>query len=211
MSLFTKRDRYIAKSLAKSMFHVFSFILVFGITFIIYGGQTLQKISKNLRNYLHYRNIEYSYNDIKQKILEMNGFQFEKFCGKLYEQLGYKVEYTDQNNDYGRDLILNNSTFVECKHYTGDNYVGREICQKLIGSMESFNITEGIVITTGHIHQNAFEYANRLTNKNIDFVNFNDIMNMVDNIEPTKIPLMIESCFVSEQDNFKTIFKEIYE
>jgi restriction system protein len=142
----------------------------------------------------------------------MSGFQFEKFCGKLFEALGHKVEYTPDSNDYGRDLILNDNTFVECKHYTGDSLqIGRVICEKLIGSMEAFNITEGIIMTTGQIHQNAYEYADRLLNKHLSFIKLEDIMEMIDKIEPVKISLMIESSFSYPEEKFTTILKEIYE
>jgi len=91
--------------------------------------------------------------------------------------MGHKAKRTQSGNDYGRDCIIDNNTFVECKHYTGNNFqIGREICQKLIGSMEYFNITRGIIFTTGKIHNNAYEYAKGLKYKSLEFVNLDDII-----------------------------------
>ena len=85
--------------------------------------------------------------------------QFEVFICELFHQPGFKSQVTPSGNDYGRDVILNDNIFVECKHYGEDNYVGREICQKLLGSVQMFKAKKGIIVTTGPYNRNAYEVA----------------------------------------------------
>ncbi|WP_283705259.1 restriction endonuclease [Clostridium perfringens] len=66
---------------------------------------------------------------------------------------------TQETGDYGRDLIINNSIYVECKKFDENNSVGRPILQKLLGAMDMFNIEKGIVITTGKYSNTAKEAA----------------------------------------------------
>lgn len=92
----------------------------------------------------------------------LTGFEFEDFCASLFHAMGYKnVVKTPNVNDEGRDLILTSDKgekiFVEAKRYE-DKTIGREILQKLTGSMVGFGVKKGIVITTGTIHHNAWDY-----------------------------------------------------
>lgn len=51
--------------------------------------------------------------------------------------------------------------------------IGREICQKLLGAVESDNMKKGIVFTNGKIHNNEsemFAKTNRLELWNIDTI-----------------------------------------
>ncbi|MBU2718345.1 hypothetical protein HF563_02860, partial [Acidithiobacillus ferridurans] len=49
--------------------------------------------------------------------------QFEKYCGILLNDNGWRVEYTATTGDYGADIIaIKNGVkmVVQCKHYTGN-------------------------------------------------------------------------------------------
>lgn len=135
--------------------------------------------------------------DLKYKIKQMEGREFEYFCEWLFKNIGKyrKVTLTPAANDEGRDLILvdkNNETiYVECKRYTEDATVtedfmiGRVICQKLVGAMVVDNIEQGVIITTGNIHRNAWNYIVKLeknTDINIEIIALDDILRMVEEI-----------------------------
>jgi len=193
---FTRRN----KRTIRLAFKMIAMIISFAVTVLIFNFNMIRKIIKYARNYSHFRKIDYTFIKIQRMVLQMDGFQFEVFCKELYKALGYKVKRTPPTCDYGRDLILNDKIFVECKHYTGNSQVGREICQKLIGSMEAFNISEGIVITTGKVHSNAYEYASRLKHKHLQLVTLNDIMHMISKIEASKIPHIMECAFAPQDE-----------
>lgn len=128
---------------------------------------------------------------ILQELKVMDGREFEFFCSKLFWNYGYKVSVTKATNDEGKDLILNKKIYVECKCWNEDKgTIGREILQKLVGSMVSDKITKGICITTSYFHKNAFEYRNKLnknTNIELKLYDINDIKTMLKNLERTKI------------------------
>lgn len=113
--------------------------------------------------------------------------EFEKFCGELYKKLGYKVTVMPEGPDGGKDVIAidksNNKIYIECKRYHPKNglIVGREICQKLIGSCAMDSVDRAIVFTTGKINSNAYNYQRELNNKGkfkLELVNYDKIYNL---------------------------------
>jgi len=118
----------------------------------------------------------------KENIDRLTGLQFEGFCQWLFQDNPqYKnVELTPFGNDGGVDLILTNTDdekiYVECKRYnsqftleneaevkeSGELFIGRVICQKLVGAMMANNIKKGIIVTTGSVSPNALEYIRKL-------------------------------------------------
>ena len=50
---------------------------------------------------------------------------------------------------------------MECKHYLKE-MIGRERCQKLIGAAVGDDIKRTVLFTCGKIHNNAYEYAEKI-------------------------------------------------
>lgn len=122
--------------------------------------------------------------DYEEKLKHLNPREFEQFCCELFRQYGYKVELTQETNDYGRDIILkrdDKTIFVECKYYAEGNFVGREVCQKLLGSMYMFNADAAVIITTGTFHRNAIEVSNMVGN--LQLIDTKGILSMIEKIE----------------------------
>lgn len=125
----------------------------------------------------------------------MDGRKFEYFCQWLFKQTKQykKIILTQTTGDEGKDLILQNynkeKTYVECKHWNNSSSINREIIQKLVGAMVSDNINKGVVITTTHLSQTAWDYICKLeknTNIKIDILDKNDIKNMLIQIDQHK-------------------------
>lgn len=123
--------------------------------------------------------------DLKKLIMNLNPEEFEEFCADVYRKLGYKAKVTQFGHDGGKDIILtdkeNNLLYVECKrwHEEYGKEIGREICQKLIGSCASDGVNSAILVTTGKIHQNAIEYQKNLNNVksfNLQIVDFEELI-----------------------------------
>lgn len=124
----------------------------------------------------------------KRFLYEMDPRDFEIFIASIYRKLGYTAIVTQYENDGGKDIILSdkndNKIYVECKRWSKNTgyKIGREICQKLIGAMSQAGIKRGIVITTGEIHQNTYEYKNELeanTDMRLKIINIDGIINLV--------------------------------
>lgn len=121
------------------------------------------------------------------KLINDTPEEFEKFCGELYKRLGYKVTVMPEGPDGGKDVIAidksNNKIYIECKRYHPEHgmVVGREICQKLIGSCAMDSVDRAIVFTTGKIDNNAYKYQRELNDKGkfkLELVNYDKIYDL---------------------------------
>ena len=104
------------------------------------------------------------------KIDCMSGIEFEEFLKAHFEKLGYKVSTTPKTGDYGVDLICkkkrtcNNNTLmaqmvVQAKRYKGN--IGISAVQQIIGGMNYYGCSKGMVITNSYFTKNAWELAKK--------------------------------------------------
>lgn len=165
-------------------------MLIYIVTGICKGiwqaSRYVQKIRINQREL---KAIGYDLDKIMNLVDTITPRQFEVLICELFHQHGYKAQLTPPGNDYGRDVILNDNIFVECKHYNKNNYVGREICQKLLGSMQMFNAEKGIIVTTGPYHKNAYEVAAKVDN--LQLMDSYDIQRMILDLKSDQISKII--------------------
>ncbi|MHB9909391.1 hypothetical protein CF048_11335 [Clostridium botulinum] len=120
---------------------------------------------------------------IKNEINNMNWRRFEIFSAKLFALTGdYTYEITPKTNDKGKDVILKRrgeTVYLECKHHK--NKIGREVAQKLCGSMIADNISSGIIVTLNGANNNCLEYCSKLEKSkiakiSIEVVNLEDLI-----------------------------------
>lgn len=167
---------------------VFKIILLTCILSLIYSYFQIKKFRKTR----YYSSILSTRIDFKLEDLRtMNGREFEVACADIFKYLGYKVKITQATNDEGKDLILDNSIYVECKCWEEDN-ISRPILQKLVGAMVADNITKGVVITTSYFTDNAKEYMAKINkNKNVNIelklYDLMDIRDILSNISKEEI------------------------
>lgn len=144
---------------------------------------------KTIRNINALKKIGYTTDNIYNILYSLSPRGFEIFVAELYKAQGYNVVLTQNSNDYGRDVILKTNAgdiFIECKRYSNGNLaLGREIAQKLLGSVQRFGAIKGIIITTGQFHKNAYE-VERMVN-NLELIDIDDIMIMLMKLDTEKI------------------------
>jgi restriction system protein len=172
-------------------------LLVFAYGIFEWGKMIISKSYKfPLKE--HYPLSEVDIRIAEYLIEHMKGREFEKFCAWLFRKSGkYKsVELTQAVADGGKDIILNGDTYVECKRYSEGNgeystlEIGREICQKLVGAMVADGIKKGIIVTTGLIHKNAWEYLKSIeknTDLELEFMIFDELIRMVREINSDEV------------------------
>lgn len=125
-------------------------------------------------------------NLVIKSIKNMNSREFELFIGFLFELKGHQVIVTQATNDYGVDVLVDNYTFIECKHWN-KNSIGREIISKLVGSAYALSTTKKfntLIITTGQYNKNAINYA-KLTHTTL--WDIHDIVKMIKELDTTEI------------------------
>lgn len=158
--------------------------LLFGFIFFV-----LRNMFRLIRNIYLANKLGYDIDEVMNGLHKMSPRQFEVFCASLFKAMGYKTTLTPETCDGGKDIILEKDgdiTFVECKRFAEGNLVGREICQKLLGSMAQYGADNGIVITTGSFHKNAIECKKSV--RNLELIDKNDIYTMVLTLKSKELP-----------------------
>jgi HJR/Mrr/RecB family endonuclease len=194
-ALVTYRDIYIAKKVIKGLIGLTITFIVFSFHTLEFFSKIAYRLVKKIYILIKYKHFEYSSNQLEKQLKYISPREFEILCGNMFKALGHKVVVTEATQDYGRDLILDNNTYVECKHYNEyGEPLGRVVLQKLVGSCVAFNIKHAIVVTTGRYHENAFEYAarvNKTGNCYIELWDKNDIIHALNKVEQNKIGFVL--------------------
>jgi restriction system protein len=96
----------------------------------------------------------------------LDGFEFEDFCGHVFEKLGYgRVQVMPYTGDKGRDLIIHTSQetkiVVECKHHP-HGIIGRPVVQKLHSAVITEGAAKGMLVTTGKFSEEAINHVREI-------------------------------------------------
>ena len=90
----------------------------------------------------------------------LSGVQFEKLCGRLFEALGYSVQYTPRSGDRGIDLELvkdDRLVLVQCKRQHAT--VGEPPVRDFFGVVSHRGAAKGIFCTNGTFSTRAEQWA----------------------------------------------------
>jgi HJR/Mrr/RecB family endonuclease len=96
-----------------------------------------------------------------QKFANMSGSDFEKLLYRLFEAMGYKVEWIGKSGDQGGDLIAvrdGERILIQAKCYR-DWSTGNFAVQQVVGAMNHYNCNKTMVITTSHFTSEAITLA----------------------------------------------------
>ncbi|PGQ11979.1 endonuclease [Bacillus cereus] len=94
------------------------------------------------------------------EIDQMNGLQFEKYLGSLYQSLGYNAQVTKGSGDFGADLILENNDekiIVQAKRYS--NKVSIQAVQEIVAAKGFYNAENAWVVTNNYFTAPARKLA----------------------------------------------------
>jgi len=95
-----------------------------------------------------------------EKLRLLNGYEFEKFIGHLFQKMGYLVEELPLSGDQGADLLLTKfgeKTVVQAKHYT--HKVSNKAIQEVVAAIKYYRARKAIVITTAEFTKSAYKLA----------------------------------------------------
>jgi len=91
--------------------------------------------------------------------------EFEIMVAELLRRSGYDVEITPESRDGGIDIFAYKADgftigkfAVECKRYSPERPVGREICDKLFGVVASRGLTGGVLVTSSRFTRDALAF-----------------------------------------------------
>lgn len=102
-------------------------------------------------------------NEIDAVDNDMDGFDFEKYTGKLLKANGFtKVEVTQCSSDFGVDVIAYKDEIkyaIQCKKYSPP--VGIKAVQEVIGSKAMNDCHVAVVLTNNTFTKSAKELAEK--------------------------------------------------
>ncbi|GIO88548.1 hypothetical protein J25TS5_54800 [Paenibacillus faecis] len=117
---------------------------------------------------------------------KMEGVQFEKYLGFLFQGQGYKVQVTKASGDYGADLILQKDgkkIAVQAKRYSKN--VGIKAVQEAQASIAHYGATEAWVVTNSDYTEAASELAK---SNRVRLINREALVEMILAMNPGKAP-----------------------
>lgn len=117
---------------------------------------------------------------------KMDGIQFEKYLGHLFQAHGYKVQVTQASGDFGADLIIQKESkriAIQAKRYSSN--VGLKAVQEAVASKAHYQATEAWVITNSKFTDQANQLA---TSNNVKLLSRNDLVEMILKMNPGSVP-----------------------
>jgi restriction system protein len=87
---------------------------------------------------------------------EMTGWEFERWLGNLFEQLGFKVEQTPYRGDFGADFILTwNQTRIAAQAKRASRPVGVRAVQEVVAAKSFYRCQRAMVVTNNYFTEQA--------------------------------------------------------
>lgn len=172
------------------------FIIISGVFILLI--KLLFDFGTKYVEYLKYGKVKVSKAQLEFLLHYLSPRQFEVFCAELFKGLGYDVELTPEGNDGGKDVILNDRIYVECKRFN-KSMIGREICQKLLGAVEADGMEKGIIFTNGMLHENGKEML--LKTNRLELWNIDTIFIKLNSLEPYMASKVLDMAIKHEEGN----------
>ena len=115
--------------------------------------------------------------DILQNLYEVTPSMFERIIVDLLIAMGYGGGRAEmgralgQTNDGGVDGVIKEDElgldviYIQAKKYDLESSIGRPAIQSFVGSLEGFNATKGVFVTTGSFASTVKEYVEKIHKK----------------------------------------------
>ena len=106
--------------------------------------------------------------------------EFEIWCSEYLSNLGFtNIMVLPIGPDAGKDIICEKNSekfYIECKRYSPNSYISSFQVEKLLGSMISDNIKNGLIITTGDLSKEAKDTLKKIKKPyNINVITSNEL------------------------------------
>jgi hypothetical protein len=122
----------------------------------------------------------------------MSATDFEYVVGALFNDMGYMVAVTQEQNDKGVDAIARGNREVlaiQVKQYADGNNVGRPTVQQIVGAMAMTGADRAVITTSSGFTTTAVN-ASRELGDAIQLINGDELVNLLTEsmIHPSKEP-----------------------
>jgi len=138
-------------------------------------------VFKILRHYIQEKEEQLTRESIQkepQKLASLTGEGFEKLLYRLFEAMGYRVEWIGKTGDQGGDLIANKDgerILIQAKCYR-DWSTGNDAVQQVVAAMKYYDCNRAMVITTSYFTHEAITLAKA---NNVDLISKNQLQELL--------------------------------
>ncbi len=133
--------------------------------------------------------------DPRPNLMDLDWIQFENLVSNLFGRLGFEAKLTRSSRDQGVDAIaydtrpiVGGKLVIQAKRYK--NVVGVSAVRDLYGTMINEGASKGILVTTSHYGNDAYEFAK---DKPIELIDGNGLLYLLDDVGiPARIVMPTE-------------------
>lgn len=125
--------------------------------------------------------------DLKQKLQQMDNYEFEHFVADLWERQGWATEVEQQSGDAGIDVRAIKSSpyrqkqLIQAKRYAGSTKVGGPDIQQYASlKHQEEGVDAAVIVTTSSFTKSAKSRAQDL---NVKLVDGDDLVSLINNLE----------------------------
>lgn len=153
---------------------IYSYLIIILFTPLI--GKLINQIYLYYKMYKKFENC----NLLSNLAHRLTPHEFEIWCSEYLSNLGFtNIMVLPIGPDAGKDIICEKNSekfYIECKRYSPNSYISSFQVEKLLGSMISDNIKNGLIITTGDLSKEAKDTLKKIKKPyNINVITSNEL------------------------------------
>ena len=153
---------------------IYSYLIIILFTPLI--GKLINHITIYYKSYKELKKSDLLYNLVHR----LTPHEFEIWCSEYLSNLGFtNIMVLPIGPDAGKDIICEKNSekfYIECKRYSPNSYISSFQVEKLLGSMISDNVKNGLIITTGDLSKEAKDTLKKIKKPyNINVITSNEL------------------------------------
>jgi hypothetical protein len=123
---------------------------------------------------------------------KMEGFEFEKYVGRLFQEFDFSTTVTKQSGDFGCDVILEkNGDRIAVQVKRSTSTVSLKAVQEIVASLKKYDARIGVVITNAKFSKSAKQLAK---SNDVVMINGNALLRLIDLSKMEKSRRKFSSC-----------------
>jgi len=123
---------------------------------------------------------------------KMEGFEFEKYVGRLFQEFDFSTTVTKQSGDFGCDVILEkNGDRIAVQVKRSTSTVSLNAVQEIVASLKKYDARIGVVITNAKFSKSAKQLAK---SNDVVMINGNALLRLIDLSKMEKSRRKFSSC-----------------
>ena len=123
---------------------------------------------------------------------KMEGFEFERYVGELFQKFDFNVVVTKKSQDFGCDVVLEkNGDRIAIQTKRSTDKVSLKAVQEIVASLKKYDARIGVVISNAKFTKSARQLAKI---NDVVMINRNALLRLIDLAKMDKTRRIINLC-----------------